>query len=147
MTVIEWLETGIGIIIEGAILVSLIGILSVFTLLNQSMAFSEQSSKKMEKYTEFNQYDNTHVYAQDVTAAIMSYRGFPSVNVRCNRSTSATTGDTWSESVQATDYTAVKINEKLDQDALYDADVERNANGQVISVTFWACEDASCSRR
>ena len=59
MTVIEWLETGIGIIIEGAILVSLIGILSVFTLLNQSMAFSEQSSKKMEKYTEFNQYDNT----------------------------------------------------------------------------------------
>lgn len=147
MVVIDWLQTGIDIVVDGVILVSLLGILSVFSSLNSQMALSQQSSLKMETYTEYNQYDGTHVYAQDVTAAVMSYRGFPAVNVRCTKSTSATTGDTWSESVQATAYTATKINEKLDQDVIYDANIERNANGQVIAVTFWACNDTDCQYR
>ena len=140
MPVIEWLLTGVNMVIEGAMIIAVVSILSVVLVMNSHLAKVEQTNNMLKDYTEYNQYDFTHVYPQDVTAAIMSYRGFPAVQVKCSKSTSPTAGDIWSETRQATPFQAAKINEKIDQNVIYDADIQRNPNGEVITVTFYACD-------
>lgn len=140
--IMDWLMTGINIVLEGPLLAAVIAIMSVFLMLQSHMAVIQQNNEIMKEYTEYNQYDNTHVYPQDVTAAIMTYRGFPAVKVKCSKSAVAS-GDIWSESSAATEYKAARINERIDQNVLYDADIEKNPNGEIVSMTFFACDHGS----
>ena len=141
MPVIEWLETGINAVLDSAILIAIIPIMSVVLMMNSVQARDKQVNTQMRDYTEFNQYDATHVYPQDITAAVLSYRGFPSVKVTLSNGTSAV----WSTGASATDYKAASINTLLNQNTLYDSDIERNANGEVVSVIFKPCS-GSCGR-
>lgn len=142
MTVIEWLQTGVGVIIDSAILMAIIPISSVVLTLNSSNARSQQVSKQIEKYTEFNQYDGTHVKAQDITAVILAYRGFPAVKLE-RPDISATY--VWSTTIKATPFTAKDINDRLDPNAVYDSDIEINPNGEIVSVRFRRC-NGGCGR-
>lgn len=81
MPVIEWLMTGVNAVLEAAILIPIISIMSVVLMMNSVQARDKAINADMRDYTAFNQYDETHVYPQDITAAILSYRGFPSVKV------------------------------------------------------------------
>lgn len=140
--IIDWLMTAIDIVIDGPILVAVVSIMSVFLMLQSQMAVEQQNNEMLKDYKEYNQYDNTHVYPQDVTAAIMTYRGFPSIKVKCSRS-AVSSGDIWCESSAATEYKAAKINQVIDQNVIYDADIEKNPNGEIVSMTFFACDHGS----
>ena len=141
MPVIEWLMTGVNAVLEAAILIPIISIMSVVLTMNSVQARDKAINVDMRDYMAFNQYDETHVYPQDITAVILSYRGFPSVKVTLANGTSAV----WSTGNSATDYKAASINALLNQNTLYDSDIERNANGEVISVIFKPC-NGSCGR-
>lgn len=139
--IIEWLQTGINVVLDSAMLIAIIPIMSVVLMWNSTSAHQQQTNALMQNYTEYNQYDMTHVYPQDVTAAILSYRGFPAVKVQLNNGTFAV----WSTGAKATDFKAASINTVISQNTLYDSDIERNANGEVVSVIFKQCA-GTCGR-
>lgn len=141
MTIIDWLQTGIGVIIDGAILMAIIPIAAVVLILNNSNARTQQVNQQIEKYTEFNQYDGTHVKPQDITAAVLTYRGFPAVAVQKSDGTNAV----WSTTRKDTEYTAVDVNTVINQNTVYDADIEMNPNGEIITVIFKPCS-GNCGR-
>lgn len=134
--IIDWILTGVNNIMTGVVLVGTVVMLGTVQILSSALSDQQAVRLDMQEYTEYNQYDFTHVYAQDVSTAILQYRGFPTVKVSCDGTTK-----TWSEAFKATPYTAVEVNNAVRQDVIYDADIERNGNGEVIAVWFRQCDN------
>ena len=62
MPVIEWLMTGVNAVLEAAILIPIISIMSVVLTMNSVQARDKAINADMRDYMAFNQYDETHVY-------------------------------------------------------------------------------------
>ncbi len=105
--------------------------LSVADTLNQTIAEQEADSATMQEYRIHNQYDNTHVYSQDIVSAVLKYRGDIKINVSSSKGTVE-----WSGSTQSTVYMPEEVTVVIDQNVVYDSTLVKGVNGDVIGYSF-----------
>lgn len=148
----DWLTTGIDTLVVSVLIV---GFISVLMLGNQaSEVISNQNDlvAELAEYREYNQYDGTVVYPQDVISAIYRYRGEPFVTVASSKGNymwAAGSGSVTNSGVNA--YTWVNdpnnplcgwntaaISALIDQTVMYDAAVVRGVAGDIIGYEFRA---------
>lgn len=135
----EAIKTGVGLCVVTAVMFGISVIFSSSLQMNSELSMQKSNNIAMKEYAEFNQYDFTHVYSQDVITAVFQYRGFPAVKVV------DADGDIkiWSQGSSATVYTATEISDAINKDVVYDADIERNGNGQIVTIIFRACDNGT----
>lgn len=130
----DWLVMGVNVSVNAVILAGWLAIMGLFAILNNTVSEQEAQNIRLEEYREYNQYDHTHVYAQDVMTAIYQYRGAPAVKV----SSSCGTFE-WSLTSIPCEYKTVQISPLIDQTMVYDADIEYGLNGEVVALVFRSC--------
>lgn len=136
----EFIMMGINTLLNGLVICAAVALFATVTILNSTVSDQEASNARLKEYAEYNQYDNTHVYQQDIITAIYQYRGDPAVKVDTGSGTFQ-----WSLTHRDTDYSTTAIAALLPQDTYYDADIERSANGAVIGILFKKC-NGHCGR-
>jgi len=90
----------------------------------------------VKEYREWNVYDNTQVYAQDIATAILKYRGKPEVFVDTDLTVAVVWGLKWDMATAPTQYTATIISGQLPVNAIYISTIVKDANGSVIRLEF-----------
>lgn len=131
----DWILTGVNIILQGVLLVAVIAIISSISILNSNMSMQQATNAEMQDYTQYNQFNGKHVRPQDITTAIFQYRGMPAVKVTCDGASYI-----WSKNGSASEFTATDINKLVNQNVIYDADIEKDASGSVVAVIFRQCD-------
>lgn len=126
--------------VTATILWGMIAIFSVVSLLNIMVSDQEAISGNLKEYAIHNQYDNKHVYPQDIISSILKNRGLPAVSVKSKLGT-----HTWSTSTASTPYEVAELVLVIDQEVVYDANIIEGANGEVIGYEFVEHKNASCS--
>ena len=134
------LVLAINVVLLAAMLVSFVSVMSITTQLNSRIDEQNIQALRLEEYKKYNQYDNTHVYAQDVITAIFQYRGQPAVKV------STPAGPMiWARNNAASEYTTTAIMNLINMDTIYDSNIDYGNNGEVVSVVFSPCS-GGCGR-
>ena len=139
-TIVEWLTTGIELLLTSLLIVGLISVGSASQSLNSKVLEQQAMGAELKAYREHNQFDNTHVYQQDIISAIFKGRGSPGVYVKSSK------GDyVWTLSNTPCDYTTAEISLRIDPAVLYDSALRRGMNGEVIAYEF-VPHSAGCGR-
>ena len=131
---------GVNLMVSAAILSSVLLLFSIVGRLNEVIIEQETTSELMQEYAEFNKFDNSHVYPQDIVTAIYKYRGEPTISVSSSKGSSS-----WTVETSDSYFSTTEINKKIDQKKIYDADIIYSPNGAVIELKFKAC-NGSCGR-
>ena len=129
----DLISQGVDLLITAVILSSIITTMASAQQLNGEINEQQAIHAEITEYRQHNQFDNTEVYAQDIISAIMKYRGTPYVTVKFADATY-----TWSGSVQATNYSASAISNKISSDYTYSANLVYDVGGVVIGYEFVA---------
>lgn len=129
----DLISQGVDLLITAVILSSIITMMASAQQLNGEINEQQAIHAEITEYRQHNQFDNTEVYAQDIISAIMKYRGTPYVTVKFADATY-----TWSGSVQATNYSASAISNKINSDYTYSANLVYDVGGVVIGYEFVA---------
>lgn len=129
----DLISQGVDLLITAVILSSIITMMASAQQLNGEINEQQAIHAEITEYRQHNQFDNTEVYAQDIISAIMKYRGMPYVTVKFADATY-----TWSGSVQATNYSASAISNKISSDYTYSANLVYDVGGVVIGYEFVA---------
>lgn len=138
---VEYIMQGISLLYNAIVLIAIGGLFTITAVFSAAVNQQEANGAKMRAYAEYNQFNGTHCYQQDVISTIYEYRGNPAVEVTFGGSTY-----TWSTSSSATVYKTKEIADKITENVIYDADVELDTNGQVKKIKFVACPGETCSR-
>lgn len=139
----ETIMQGVNLAFNALIIVLIGGLFGVTALLSHAISQQEASGEKMRMYAEYNQFNSTHCYQQDVISAIYEYRGRPEITV--TKKDGATLK--WTATSNATAYKTEAISKAIPMDVLYDADISYAENGEVSAITFKACDNPSCPRK
>lgn len=148
----DWLTTGIDTLIVSVLLVGFISVLNMGSKASEVIANQNDLMVELAEYREYNQYDGTIVYPQDVISAIYRYRGEPFVTVSSAKGRYLWAVGNGSESdASASGYVWVNnpvdplcawntsaISALIDQTVMYDAAVMRGVAGDIIGYEFRA---------
>lgn len=140
-TIAEWLSTAVEVCICAGIMSGLILIMSSAHTLSTTLTEQEAVAAEMRYYREYNGYDHTHVYQGDAITAIFKGRGMPEIYVKSSKGNYE-----WTEDSAPCPYTAREIAALIAPDVVYDADLEKSPNGEVIGITFEP-HSSSCTGR
>lgn len=132
-TVADAFTTGVDWVINAAVLVALVGIMTLSTKASQAINEQQVINDELRMYREYNQYDNTIVYPQDVVSAVYRYRGIPVVRVSSSKGNYQ-----WTETTSPCPWTTVAISSLIDQTKMYDAVIVWGLNGEVAAYEFKA---------
>lgn len=132
-TLADWIATGVDLGISAAILVCIVTVLNMAYKGNVALSRQQAISDSLWEYREYNQFDNTVVYPQDVVSAIFRYRGEPAIKVFSSKGSY-----TWTQNSKPCEWTTAAINNLIDQTKVYSARVEKNSSGQIVSIVFVA---------
>jgi len=127
----DWLTTGIDTLIVSVLMVGFIAILNMGYKASEVITSQNDLTSELAEYREYNQFDGTVVYPQDVISAIYRYRGVPYVTV-----VSAGGNYTWSETSAPCPWNTAAISALIDQTVMYDAAVVRGVAGDIIGYEF-----------
>lgn len=127
----DWLTTGIDTLIVSVLMVGFIAILNMGYKASEVITSQNDLTSELAEYREYNQFDGTVVYPQDVISAIYRYRGVPYVTV-----VSAGGNYTWSETSAPCPWNTVAISALIDQTVMYDAAVVRGVAGDIVGYEF-----------
>jgi hypothetical protein len=92
----------------------------------------------MQEYRQWDQYDNTLVYPQDVISFILQYRGDPEafVDTSAGGGAPANYSLQWTSTSAPCAYTDQDISDLLPIGVSYTANIIKDGNGAVIAVQF-----------
>lgn len=142
-TLAEILMQGVNLAYNALIIVLISSLFGVTALLTHAISQQEASGEKMRMYAEYNQFDGTHCYQQDIISVVYEYRGRPEISV--TKSDGSTLK--WTAVSKATEYKTEAISKAIPMNVIYDADITYSKNGDVSAITFKACTNASCPRK
>lgn len=134
----DWIAVAVDLAITSAIVSAILLCFSTATTLNVAVSEQQAISSNIKEYAIHNEFDNRHVYAQDVISAILKHRGSPVVRVISSKGTYE-----WN-SRGGSDYTLASVNQKVDSTVVYDATLVKSANGEVIAYEFKNHVAGSC---
>lgn len=143
----EWFMLGINLFMAAWFIACFMSILSASHEVSRAMADQQAQRYALQEYKKYNQFDHTHVYAQDVISGIYEYRGLPEVTVTCGGNTFLWTKNSTPliGGVQSK-YLTSDITKIVKQTCIYDADLDYSkGNGEVSGVVFREC-NGSCGR-
>lgn len=150
--IVDWLTTSVATVIQGVMLVSVVVLLGLVNILNSTMAYQQAVNIEIQNHTEFNQYDNKHVYKQDIISVILERGGTPAITlVGKDNATVEWSYNSLASPLTATDVTN-KVNEVMgvttsNPDAAsvkYDSRITVNDNGSIIGIEFKECTGTGC---
>lgn len=139
-TIVDTIVTGVELSIAALILVAMVFIGTMSQHISSSIAEQQAITADLKEYRIHNQYDFTHVYPQDVIAAIYRGRGEPTVEVISNKG-----NYTWSVTYAPCEYNTAAIASKIDQTVVYDASLKYDSNNVIIGYVFEA-HKSGCGR-
>lgn len=126
-TIANLIAEGVDLMIAAVMLVSITAVMSVFMVFNTSVVENQALSAEIQEYRVHNAYENKHVYAQDIVSIIFKSRGYPAVSVQSSKG-----NHTWSRVSVPCDYKTGEITKLIDQTVIYDSQVVRSVNGEVL---------------
>lgn len=138
--VVDYLVTGVNVLIQATIICTVIIMMGVLTTVNASISAEQARVSEIQLYAEYNGYDYTHVYPADVVSTVMKYRGTPNVTVSSARGTY-----TWTKDSTPVNYVVADIQAVVETGIVYDADIVKSASGEIIGITFEP-HSAACTR-
>ena len=146
-TIADYFIMGLNVLMGAVFIASYVSMNTVTFNLNSNISETQAQQVKIAEYKKFNQFDHTHVYAQDVITAIYEFRGYPEISVDWGGNSYIwSQGNTPLLDGVASKYLTADINKLVKQDCLYDADLDYSkGNGEVSGIVFKAC-DGSCGR-
>jgi hypothetical protein len=127
----DWIVTGIELLLTVGMIVGIILIMATSQQLNAAVSEQQALSEELKIYREHNQYDNTHVYPQDIISAIYQSRGIPAVYVKSGKGEHR-----WTASYAPCEYSTAAITACIDQTVVYDASLVYSASGEVLAYEF-----------
>lgn len=80
------------------------------------------------EYREYNKYDNTILWSQDVISTILQYRGLPEVHVKYKGSPSYVK---YTLSTPSSEYTNEKLTDRFNVSSKFHSTVHKDENGTV----------------
>lgn len=148
----DWLTTGIDTLVVSVLIVGFVSVLMLGSQASEVIVNQNDLMAELAEYREYNQYDGTIVYPQDVISAIYRYRGDPFVTVSsANGKYMWATGSGSTEVTGEGAYVWVNnpaqplcgwntsaISALIDQTVMYDAAVMRGVAGDIIGYEFRA---------
>ncbi len=131
--VAEWITTGVDVLIVSVLLVGFLSVLNMGNTISEAVTQQNDLVNDLSEYREWNQYDNTTVYPEDVLSAIYRYRGEPIITVQSSRG-----NYTWSRTSAPCAWNTAAITALIDQTRMYQAEVVRGTNGDITGYQFRA---------
>lgn len=118
-----------------------LGIWSTLMFVQGEYARYQQSEidaiEQVKEYREWNSYDNTQVYPQDIATLILKKKGSIAVWVDTDVNPAAETwGEIWDETTVSTEFTAINISGRLPVTGIYTSTLIRDLNGSIVRVEF-----------
>ena len=93
--------------------------------------------EQVREYREWNTYDNTQVYAQDVASIVLKTRGSIQIWVDTDINPATETwGIVWDNTTLATEFTAAKISALLPVNGMYNSSIIKDVNGSISRLEF-----------
>jgi hypothetical protein len=137
----EWVQTIWASIDLGvaAIILSLATLLGSFAILIGNVQQQEIDAIEVaQEYRQFNKYDNTTVYPQDVISVIFETHGYPEVWVDTDESVIENYSLKWVKSIPADNvyWDLTHVTSILPVTGVYQSIIHRNANGEIDRLEF-----------
>lgn len=135
----ELYKMGVELGMTSVIIVGIIALISVVQDLGSVLSEQQVTVDRINEYREYNQFDDTIVYPQDIVSAVYQYRGMPYVYVKCDANEliwSSTMVSKHSSANKLSDYKAATITALIDQNRMYKATLEYGSNGQMEGICF-----------
>lgn len=131
--VADSITNGIDLLIVGVFIVGFVAVLGLSINASEVITNQNDLAAELAEYREYNQFDGTIVYPQDVVSAIYRYRGDPYITVSSSKG-----NYTWSVKSKPCEWNTAKITELIDQEKMYDATVIRGVAGDIVGYEFKA---------
>lgn len=147
----EWSQAvwiAVGLLIAAFVVSITVYYMSKGMSINNEVSLQEARREAMVEYRTYNGFNDKNVYAQDIVSLVLQYNSQVAVRVMRGTSTVAywCTNDNiedslpnygWSSFTGAkkTDYTATKVQENLDVNKIYHAELTYGASGEVLGIT------------
>ena len=149
-TVSEFFMTGVNLLFNAIIIVAFGSIFALVFMLNNEISRQEGVNEQMKVCAEYNQYDGTHCYSQDVVSAVFAYRGYPEITLDLTPVGRGTY--TWTRKSKPCEYTTTDVASLVPVErtvggskvgVVYDTDIAYDVNGAVSKITFKICTNAA----
>jgi len=118
-----------------------LGVWSTLMAIQGEYARFQQSEidavEQVREYREWNAYDNTQVFPQDIATLVMKTKGSIEVWVDTNADPGLETwGVIWNAATPPANFTAVTVSGALPVSGLYTASIIKDVNGSIRKVEF-----------
>lgn len=98
---------------------------------NEIQQKEADSIEVLAEYREFNKYDNTIIWSQDVISTILQYRGLPEVHVKYKGSA---TYVKYTLGTPSNQYTNAYLTDKFSVSAKFKSTVHKDENGSIDAL-------------
>lgn len=89
------------------------------------------------EYREYNKFDNTLIWSQDVISTILQYRGLPEVSVKYASGSNNLVNYTLT--TPSSDYTNAALTDRFGVSSKFHANLEKDLNGSIVKITMVEC--------